>query len=149
MMKSRYLPYDFNEKYEYMTYKNIGVQHRIEYFAMKNIWYKWRLKIRNLRNRKENRYRNINTYTEWCEYVKRNNEGNINTVNKMRFLNARRRSNEVLAQSAQSIATPIYVCIITMQVSVYVGYGVDGIVTIIVSTILCMMVLLVLLDDMK
>lgn len=61
MKNDAYMPYNFNIEYEYLTYKNIGVEEKILYKAKRNTFYRLRLLIRKFFNKNERKYKNLNS----------------------------------------------------------------------------------------
>lgn len=124
-MKNReYRPYKFNFKYEYKTYKNIGVEDKIIYKAEKNILYKLRFKIRKIYNWDEKRYRNFAKFSRWEEYVNEEIRNKINNDKKIykdfvHYLEYERRSYKYSQSLIIGISVPAYMVLATGALTVF------------------------------
>lgn len=118
MKNNAYMPYNFNFKYEYKTYKKIGKEYKMQCKAKKNVlyklYYKLYLFIRKIFNGKETKYKNLNNYSEWGEYVNQKSlTDKSNIKNFMFFLEEKARNCDVNRNIIGSIVTPIYVVLIS------------------------------------
>ena len=119
MKNDAYMPYNFNIEYEYLTYKNIGVEEKILYKAKRNTFYRLRLLIRKFFNKNERKYKNLNKYSEWEEYVKNTSVADIlNKKDFVHFLEAKARKYTVNSNIEMGITTPINVLILSGGLSV-------------------------------
>ena len=111
--KASYMPYDFNTKYQYLTYKNIGIKHRVNYMAEKYFLYRFRRCIRNLRNNNDKKYKNFDSFLEWKEYVIENKRqaDYLNNKNFIHFLKGRLRTYDFKRNLIGNLVIPLYTVI--------------------------------------
>lgn len=155
MKKGKYMPYYFDRKYEYRTYKNIGVEYRILKQAEKNIFCKLRWKVRKFMNAGERNYKNFDKYSEWEAYV--NSLPFMNSSNKtdlLRFLQSRARLYDFARNIVGSIVTPFYAVLLSGALAVLIAMPMDKITYVIVLYIwgffcILLFVLLVFLYKMS
>ena len=73
-MNRKYMPYGFDENYEYKTYRNIGKDYGDSRTAdaghIENIKRYFRKKV----NKTQKYYATCDTYTQWKNYIKKNTE---------------------------------------------------------------------------
>lgn len=120
MGNKAYMPYNFNLKYEYQTYKNIGKEYRIQYRAQKNILYKLYWQIRKLFNHNEKKYKNINKFSEWEEYVnKTRQEYSSDNKDFIHFLEGKARFYDFSRNIVGSIVTPIYAVMMSGSLTIF------------------------------
>ena len=113
-MKNKYMPYNFDYKYEYKSYKNVGVDVKINYKSKSNVFYKLRQFIRNLFNKNEKRYKKLNTYSDWENYVINSRKGRcLNRKDFIHFLRSRERVCEYSHNIVGSVVTPMYVVLLS------------------------------------
>lgn len=121
LMKKKYRPYNFDVKYEYRTYKNIGVNHRLEFLAGKSLIYKIKKFIRNCINQKEKRYRNFDTYLQWKEYfVDKMPKDSVNRINLYHYLKESRDNTQFLTNEGETVAVPIYVAFLSISTALFI-----------------------------
>lgn len=114
MKNNAYIPYYFNLKYEYRTYKNIGEEYKIQYKAKKNVLYKLYWLIRKVFNWNEKKYKNLNKFSEWEEYINHKSLGDVsNKKDFIHFLEGKARNSDLNRNIIGSIVTPIYVILIS------------------------------------
>ncbi len=119
MKNNSYMPYNFNFKYEYKTYKNIGKEYKIQYKAEKKILYRLYWLIRKVSNWNEKKYKNFNNFSEWKEYINHTRlENNSNKEDFIHFLEERMRNCDVNRNTIGNIVTPIYVILISGGLSI-------------------------------
>ena len=119
MKINEYMPYNFDFKYEYLTYKNIGKEEEINYYAKICIFYRLYLGIRKLLNKNEKKYKNLNKFSEWEEYVKSKRVAYFqNEKNFLHFLKSRLRHCETVNNIMGNIILPISVLIFSVSFSV-------------------------------
>lgn len=119
-MKNReYRPYKFNFKYEYKTYKNIGVEDKILYKAKKNVFYRLRLGIRRLFNWDDKKYKNLNKFSEWEKYVNSIRPEFSNNTDFIHFLKDSARHYDVKRNMVGSIVTPLYVVMMSSMLTIF------------------------------
>ena len=113
-MKNKEMLYNFDYKYEYKTYKNVGVDEKINYKSKGNFFYKLLRLIRFLLNKNEKRYKKLNTYSEWENYVIDSREGRcFKRKDFIHFLKSRQRKCECCYDIVGSVVTPIYVVLVS------------------------------------
>lgn len=124
MKKPNYMPYNFDEKYEFKTYKNIGKSSKNYYYSQKYLFLKIYYKLWN--NEREKRYKNFNTHSEWKKYV-------INQIaskyeysleyynNFIHFLKEKKRHHKSEQNVVISIFLPILVLLGTGAVTILSG----------------------------
>ena len=131
MENNKYKPYNFDFKFQYRTYKNIGIRHKNQFMA-KKMRYRIYETIRNLNNKDERKYKNFDTFSQWRRYIEEEFKGNLKNYDDLKhYLQKRKDDYEFLRNVSGTIVVPIYVCMITMELSVYTTEGVDPIFTII------------------
>lgn len=115
MSKGKYIRYGFDTKFEYRTYRNIGRQHMIQFYARKNLFGKLWNWIRNTLNRGEKKYRNFDVFTDWREYIIENygNISSMNCENLIHYLQVKKRDTEFSKSSWGLIAVPCIICCVT------------------------------------
>lgn len=124
MKRDAYVPYNFNFKYEYQIYKNIGIESEIQHRAKKNIFYKLRLKIRKLFNRNEKKYKNFATFSQWEEHVKEVIKNIINDDKKLyknflHYLEYQRRYFQYTKSIITGIAVPAYMVLVAGALTIF------------------------------
>lgn len=113
-MKNKYMPYSFDSKYEYRTYKNIGKDSKRLYQSQNNICYKLFYRMRSKIGGK--RYTSLNTYSDWKIYVIGQIEDKLAydqmyVDNFISYLNARKRKHKFEDGVIRSIAVPVYMAL--------------------------------------
>lgn len=126
MKNSTYKPYDFDFKYEYKTYRNIGIQDKIRYKAKNDIFCRLRLKIRKVHNRDEKKYKNFNNYSEWEKYVMAKLSGKYAYSleyysNFVHYLKEKERNYKFEQSTVVSIFIPILILLATGAVTIFAG----------------------------
>lgn len=124
MKKKNYMPYNFDEKYEFKTYKNIGRSSKIYYCFKKNLFLKMYYKLWN--NEIEKRYKNYNTYSEWEKFilsqVASKYDYNLEYYNNfVHFLKEKKRHYEFGQSVINSIFIPILLLLATGVVTILLG----------------------------
>ena len=124
MKKDVYIPYKFNSKYEYQTYKNIGLEHKIEYKSKKNICYKIYWRIRKLYNRNEKKYKNFKVFSEWEEYIRKETKNRIKNNKKafknfLHYLESRKRRYKYDQSLITAIGVPVYMTLMAGALALY------------------------------
>lgn len=120
MKKIQYKPYNFEFKFEYRTYKNIGTNYEVETMSKCNIAYKIRKFTRKIWNMKEKRYRNFDTYSEWEKYISEKvPERCSNYKNFYHYLEQRRKVYDFSVEYGKTVALPIYVAIFSATMTLY------------------------------
>lgn len=115
----KYMPYSVDLKYQYRTYKHIGKLYQIEFMAEKNCIYKLLRKSESFFNKKEKKYKNFATFSQWESYI-RNEFDKIRFVNKwdyIHYLERNKRICEMLYNMIGAIVTPIYVVMLTFGIT--------------------------------
>lgn len=112
-MRSKYLPYKFDSRYEYRTYKNIGKDEAIKYKAQKSVYYNILWKLRRLLNHDDKNYRQLKNYSEWKIYILEKNVNYMGNEDFIHFLGSKARRNEHLHSVQGNIVTPIYVVMVS------------------------------------
>lgn len=108
MKKKNYLPYNFDEKYEYRTYFNIGTRYRDSFFGKKQ-------------KENGNKYRDLDTYLSWKNYFfkKYLNKCSLDSkCNFAHYLNKKAEFYKMKLEIIKAIAIPVYVLEITAFVTV-------------------------------
>lgn len=119
MKNNVYMPFNFDFKYEYKTYKNIGKEYKIKYKAEKNVLYRLYWFIRKIFNWNEKKYKDLNNFSEWEEYVNQTRSGDTsNKKDFIHFLEGKARGCDVNRNTIGSIVTPIYVILISGGLSI-------------------------------
>lgn len=115
-----YIPYRFDFKFQYKTYKNIGISYRIEFNAKKKFLYKMRRIVRNVLNKNEKKYKNFDTFSQWEHYICEEFDAKkfANQKDFIRYLKCRKRNAEIFCDMIGTVVTPIYVVMLTMGATV-------------------------------
>lgn len=112
----KYIPYSFDMKFQYRTYKNIGKTHWIDFKAKKNLLYKiWRI-VRRTINKNEKKYKNFDTFSQWEYYIRKEFDTKKfdDKKNYIRYLKRSERNAETICDMIGAVVTPIYVVLLTM-----------------------------------
>lgn len=112
----KYIPYGFDFKFQYKTYKNVGKTHWIDYKAKKNFLYKILRIVRNIINKNENKYKNFDTFSQWEHYIHEEFKTKKfdNKKDCIRYLERSKRNTEIFCDMIGAVVTPIYVVMITI-----------------------------------
>lgn len=140
--KRKYKPYNFDVDFQYRTYKNIGKNYKIQFCARKSRFYKIYGMIREWCNKNEKKYKNFDTCSQWKSYIEKEFKGTnyINHVDFKHYLKQRKEFHKSWLNISETIVTPIYMCLITMQITVYSAEKVNPLVTIWVTTVLSLFI---------
>ena len=116
MMKNRFMEYGLDLQYEFKTYKHVGKDYGNRKIANKG-WIKnfrrfWR---KSIVNKKEQKYKFCNTYSEWRDHVK----GLIPKKseyydNFLHFLILEKKDAETFLETIKVILIPIYIAMCGM-----------------------------------
>lgn len=108
-------------KYEYNTFLNMVRNQNIKLHLRSSLFNKICIFIGEKTNRKEKRYKNIQTYLEWKRYMNCIFLQNKDIIENIYFLLANKcQSSEHMLEFAKSIALPIYVAQISIAVTILV-----------------------------
>ncbi len=113
-MNECYKPYDFDEIYEYRTYKNVGKDYGNSKTANLGIMGNAGRGFRRIINSNQKKYFVCNTYTQWQKYVKsvfHNN--NVNKDDYLHWLIKRKRYYEIRLETVKIILIPLYIFMLT------------------------------------
>lgn len=112
----KYIPYSFDMKFQYRTYKNIGKAHWIDFKTKKNFLYKIRRIAKNLINKNEKKYKNFDTFSQWEFYIGEefNAKKIPNRNDYIHYLKRSKRNTEIFCDMIGAVVTPIYVVMLTM-----------------------------------
>lgn len=122
MNKKDYLPYNFDSRYEYRTYKNIGRQIEIDYWEKKKLIYKLYNYCRKKNNKNESKYKNCRDYSEWEQYVVSKMPSEIiRTENLIHYLKSKRRSGDFVKNIFSSVMTPLFMTYISVIITILVA----------------------------
>lgn len=105
--------------YEFRTYINIGKQRRLE--KEKPFLYSTRIELRKINNIEENKYKNIDSFSEWKKYIyeKYNKRRNFNLEDCLFYVEKSKRNMQIACDQLGVIVTPIYVVMLTMGVTLF------------------------------
>lgn len=141
-MNRKYMPYGFDENYEYKTYRNIGKDYGDSRTAnaghIENIKRYFRKKV----NKTQKYYATCDTYTQWKNYIKKNTEKyQMDIENYKHWLIKQQCYYEERLELIKIILIPLYIFGLTVLVeketnNVQILYA-----TIIVETIMCILVM--------
>ena len=151
MKRKKYMPYNFDIKYEYKTYKNIGKQYKLDWRSKRNLFYKIYKLIRKFYNRNEKKYANFDTYSLWREYIKSKMliSGLRNYKDFIHFIKGHKRSNDYMRSCVVGITSSVYMVIVTclftglmfmvegQEITLFVAWIVFSITIIAVMVVLC------------
>jgi len=112
-MYRKYLPYEFDFKYEYRTYKKIGREEKRRYRAENCFLFKVWWNIIKRRNRHEKKYKIIKNYSEWKAYVSEKKSNYIGNEDFIHFLKSNARKSEYSQGIIGNIVTPVYVALVS------------------------------------
>ena len=131
--KKNILLYDFDFKYEYRTYRNVGLD-----YIPKGMGYK----IRNFLNKNEKRYKKCNTYKEWKEYISnKTSSKQINNENKIRFLYYKKRYHDNCLETVSIIMGPIILAFYSMGIAIWIEDIKERSIVVICSIILAIFII--------
>lgn len=116
MNRTKYIPYCFDAKYEYRTYKKIGKYYKIDNFC-EGLFYRLIRKMINVKNKNQKRYKKFGTYSEWKKYVINYLEKIDNKEDFLHFLKRCRGNFQMQIDAILSIALPIYICEISTMIA--------------------------------
>lgn len=108
-MKKEYTPYNFNVKYEYHIYTQIGREYH-----------------RKFNGKKQRRKSPISfdKYTEWERYfAEKFLMDEHNTCNFLHYLNALLRDSQEFDVIYKILGVPIYISLVTMVITIYIAVG--------------------------
>lgn len=160
----KYIPYYVNLQFQYKTYKNIGKSNKIDFLAKKNVIYKVRKIFRKLFNKKEEKYKDFDTFSQWenyiCEKFVLNNSFNVKDF--IHYLKKYKRNSVMAYEMIGAIIVPMYVFLLTIgmtllmntdaiktygtsinEIREYMAYGFCG------TNLILLMVLIVLMSMYK
>ena len=125
----KYMPYGFDLKFQYKTYRNIGKSYWIEFNAKKKILYKIRKIIRNVLNKKEEKYRNFDSFSQWESYIYEEFDEKklANRKDYICYLKRSKRNIEIFCDMIGAVITPIYVVMLTMGATIVLNADTIGI----------------------
>ncbi len=146
-MKDKYIPYGFDLNYQYEMYKNIGKRYKEQFSEKNNIISKLKMYIRERFNKENKKYKNFDTFSQWENYiVKMVNEYNyVNHSDFEHYLQKKKDLQESWLNIYEVIATPVYIGLISMGVTVYSSIGIPPLVTILFTSVLLLFVLIFLM----
>lgn len=104
--KTKYTPYNFDEKLEYKIYDNIGERYKSEFMGKKPII--------------NEKIPDFDKYSEWKDYFKNKfSKGFSNKGDFKKYLKRRLRIYQRLREVFVSAALPIYIGIMTMEIELF------------------------------
>lgn len=109
----KYLPYSFDEKYEFRTFRNVGKDYdnNTKICMAGNI----RRSFHRIINEKEKKYCICDTYLQWKKYVKNSIKSrNINKDNYMHWLIKKQRYYEIRLETVKLVLIPLYILLLTI-----------------------------------
>lgn len=131
-MGRTYTPYNFDEKYEYKIYSQIGVRYHEECSEKK---------------RKKNRKRlSFDKYSDWEKYfLDKFLMSDYNVCNFLHYLKGNLRVYQMSRECIKNLVIPIYVAILTIILTIYSTVPIhveikDLIITLFVGTIIIIIV---------
>ena len=111
-MKRKYFqPYGLDMRYEFNTYKHVGM----DYGNRKTANLGWFLNLMRfnrkcITNRKEKNYKVCDTYTEWKRHIKEMlPNGSDNYEDMLHWLHREKRREERLLEAIKAILIPVYI----------------------------------------
>lgn len=122
MKKAEYIPYNFDIKYEYETYKNVGKDCEVQFRAVRSRFYKIYKKIRDWKNKGEKKYKRIDRYSQWEVYIKEKiRDYFYDPTDFKHYLLKRERVCRLSATFWQASIIPILVGMISIISSIYMS----------------------------
>lgn len=116
MKKYSYRPYGINIKYEYKTYKNVGIDYGNRKDADLGWFDNFRRFLRKQINQKKNLYAFCNTYSEWETHVKEVvNKNILNSNDLIHWLYGRKHFEEIFLAGIKTILIPIYITLFSLS----------------------------------
>lgn len=133
MGKGNYLPYNFDIKYQYKTYVNVGTDYKLHCCAANSKRYKLRQVYRKWSNKEEQKYKKFDTYSQWETYVKSLfvNMQCRNGKDFKHYLLELQEESDLGEMICSSIAVPVIMALLTGFITVCVAEKMDGIVALI------------------
>lgn len=103
----KYIPYNFDEKYEYRVYSRIGRKYIKEFKSKKT-------------RKRIVKYPEFDKYLEWENYFKdKFIKNNDNDCNFLHYLNRKFRTNKVKLELCKTVVVPVYVGEFTGLMAIY------------------------------
>ena len=115
MKRDKYMPYGFDEVYEFMTYKSIGKDYK-NAFSDKTYIIPLFQKVQNKLERAYYKdHKKCDTYSDWEEYAKSKLPTHISNYDDfLHWLEEGKRSSERFFESIKTILIPIYIAFIPL-----------------------------------
>lgn len=108
-MKKEYTPYNFNDKYEYHIYTQIGREYHRKF---------------NGKKQRRKSYISFDKYTEWERYfAEKFLMDEHNTCNFLHYLNALLRDSQELDGICKILYVPICISLVTIVITIYTAVG--------------------------
>lgn len=117
MMKNRFMEYGLDLQYEFKTYKYVGKDYGDRKIAnkgwIKNLCRFWR---KCISNRKEQKYKFCNTYSQWQNHVIEVVPKGINNYNDLlHWLISEKRETELQLETVKIVLLPILLAILGLE----------------------------------
>ena len=109
-MKKEYIPYNFNEKYEYKIYSQIGLEYRKE--------------CKGKKRKKNKKMLSFDKYSEWEKYFSdKFLMSDYNAYNFLHYLNEMLRMYQKFEDYFKALVIPVYMALITILLTIYLSMG--------------------------
>lgn len=114
-MKNKYKPYMIDIKYEFKTYQHVGKEYGNSKSADLGCVFNFRRFIRKTWNRKQNKYKFCNTFSDWKEHITSVlNKNILNYDDMIHWLIYERNFAKQYLESIKAILIPIYISFMGM-----------------------------------
>lgn len=112
-MKNKYKPYMIDIKYEFKTYQHVGKDYGNSKSADLGCLFNFRRFVRKTWNRKQNKYKFCNTFSDWKEHITSVlNKNIVNYDDMIHWLIYERNFAKQYLESIKAILIPIYIAFI-------------------------------------
>lgn len=146
-MKNKYKPYMIDIKYEFKTYQHVGKEYGNSKSADLGCVSNFRRFIRRIWNRKQNKYKFCNTFSDWKEHITSVlNKNILNYDDMVHWLIDERNFAKQYLESIKAILIPIYIALIGVY-SLFLNEGDNPLCALILIMLLIVAVSVYFLHD--
>ena len=106
--------FNMDLKFEFKTFKNIGKLNKIK--EQKKIFCKQRVWLKKITNKKEKRYKNFDSFSQWEKYIQKKfkTPKEIKKKDYLFFLERDKHEMQMSCDVVGTIVTPIYAVLLSM-----------------------------------
>ena len=114
-MKSKYNAYNFDDKYEFATYKYVGCDYSATKLVNKSLLSKLKGLLRHIKNRKGKLYKVCDNYVEWENHIiDILPKEKKNLKNMLHWLYGKKNYQQSKIKSIEIILIPLYICLLSL-----------------------------------